>query len=249
VRRVVPGIVAAVLLAATAVHAQIPRQMTPSADAKDFNGLWVISNRGARGYLDQDLKALMVAPLLTPFAKAQMAKNTPELDPSAACLPAMPRHMSGPYPIHITQTPAMVTFLFEYETTFRNIYLDDRERPEDEARYMGFALGKWEGDTLVVETTNLNEKAWLQADGTPVTPTTKLTERIRKIEDGKTLEVIMKIEDPAVFTRPVFRQYLYNFKPDWQLSEYYCAEGNRDDPQNQKAGQPGSLGGAKGKRK
>lgn len=215
----------------------------PPADPKDFSGLWVISNRSPKGYLDETGAALK-GEFLTDKARGLKAKNTPQKDPSAQCLPAMPRHLSGPYPIHFTQSPMMLTQLFEYETTFRIIYLDGRARPDPEdTRWMGFALGKWEGNTLVVETTNLKDEAWLQADGTPTSYKTRLTERYNRVEDGRTLEVSLKIEDPDLFTRPVFRKYVYNYKPEWEIREYYCAEGNRDDPLNQKEGQPGSLGG------
>ena len=65
-------------------------------------------------------------------------------------------------------------------------------------------------------------------------------EKIRRV-DCKTLEDVMMIEDPAVFTRPVYRKYVYNLRDDWDLMEYFCAEGNRDNVFDQKEGQQGSL--------
>lgn len=159
------------------------------------------------------------------------------------CLPSIPRQISGPYPIEIVQRPGRVVMLFEWDTVFRIIYTDGREHPDPEAdqRWMGHAIGKWDGDTLVVDTANFNGKAWLEGRGVPMSRQAHLVERMHLIEDGKTLEIVQKYEDPVYLSRPVWRKYLYNLHNDWSINEYLCNEGNRDNAFAQKPGQPGSL--------
>jgi hypothetical protein len=155
-----------------------------------------------------------------------------------------PRHMGWPYPLQIVQTKAVTVILFEADTTYREVYTDGRKhKPEDDPAWMGHSIGRWEGDTLVVDTVGVKETAWLDGDGAPISDQFHVVERIRRIEGGRTLEDIIRIEDPKVFTTPVFKRIVYNLKPDWSLMEYVCQEGNRDDVTQQRPGNPGSLGG------
>jgi hypothetical protein len=216
-----------------------PEAAAAISDPRDLQGLWVISNRSLRGFRDEAMQPLQ--DYLTPAAAKTRAAANVALDPSARCMTMFPRQMGWPYPLKIVQTKAVTLILFEADQVFRQIHTDGSSHPDaDEQRWLGHSIGHWEGDTLVVDTTNFNPNAWLEADGTPMTENTHITERIRLV-DGKTLEDVMMIEDPAVFTRPVYRKYVYNLRDDWDLLEYFCAEGNRDNVQDQKEGQPGSL--------
>lgn len=219
--------------------------MSPAAaaDPVDLSGLWVISNRSLRGNLDENFQPLKPDQYLTGKGKTALAEVRPALDPSAMCLPSLPRHLSGPYPIEIVQRPGRIAMLFEWDTVFRIIYTDGREHPDpvEDMRWMGHAVGRWEGSTLAVDTANFNGKAWLEGSGLPRSDQARLSERYSLAEGGKTLELIVRIEDPVYLSRPVWRKYLYNLKPDWQISEYLCAEGNRDNVFQQREGQPGSL--------
>jgi hypothetical protein len=217
-----------------------PSAATPAFDPHDLQGLWVISNRTLRGFRDEAMQPL--TDYLTPAAARTKATANVALDPSARCMTMFPRQMGWPYPLQIVQTKAVTLMLFEADQVFRQIHTDGSAHPDaDEQRWLGHSIGHWEGDTLVVDTTNFNPNAWLEADGTPMTENTHITEQIRLADQGKTLEIVMKIEDPAVFTRPVYRKYLYNLRNDWDLMEYFCAEGNRDNVFDQKEGQQGSL--------
>jgi hypothetical protein len=209
-------------------------------DPRNLQGLWVISNRSQRGYRDEAMQPLQ--DYLTPAAAKIRAGRDVALDPSARCMTMFPRQMGWPYPLQIVQTPAVTLILFEADQVFRQIHTDGRSWPDtDEQRWMGYSIGHWAGDTLVVETKQFNPNAWLEADGTPINEHTFITERFRLTDGGKTLENVMKIEDPAVFTRPVYRKYIYNLRNDWALMEYFCAEGNRDNVFDPKEGQKGSL--------
>lgn len=210
-----------------------------ASNPRDLQGLWVISNRSLRGFRDEAMEPLK--DFLTPEAARIKAAADVALDPSARCMTMFPRHMGWPYPLRIVQTDAVTLVLFEADQVFRQIHTDGRKPPDaDEQRWLGYSVGHWEGDTLVALTTNFNPNAWLEGDGTPMTGNMRITERIRRV-DGKTLEDVMKIEDPAIFTRPVYRKYVYNLRDDWELMEYFCAEGNRDNVFDQKEGQQGSL--------
>jgi hypothetical protein len=244
VTRVVLAAVAMLALVACSGSTGDPANASSAADPAavdphDLQGLWVISNRSQRGYRDEAMEPLQ--DYLTPAAAKTRAQANVALDPSARCMTMIPRQMGWPYPLRIVQTDAVTLILFEADQVFRQIHTDGRAHPdEDDQRWMGHSIGHWEGDTLVVDTTNFNPNAWLEADGTPMTVNTHITERIRRV-DATTLEDVMKIEDPAVFTRPVYRKYVYNLRDDWELLEYFCAEGNRDNVFDQQEGQEGSL--------
>ena len=229
-------------LPCSAVPAQAPIAANTVA-APDLSGLWVVSNRSSRGNLDEDFAPLKPEQYLTGKGKSALTGVRPALDPSSMCLPSIPRHLSGPYPIEIVQRPGRIAMLFEWDTVFRIIYTDARQHPDPEAdqRYMGHAIGHWDGATLIVDTTNFNGKAWLEGSGLPMSDKAHLTEWYSLTEGGKTLQLIVKMEDPEYLSRPVWRKYLYNLKNDWAISEYFCAEGNRDNAFQQKEGQPGSI--------
>lgn len=243
------ALIVAALLAAAATPALAQLDVPPTAATKanknprpagaDLTGVLAISNRSQRGALTADFKPIPGGWPYTDWAAQQRKDAHPALDPSAACLPMMPRHMGFPYPIQIVQQKGLVVILFEAERVYRVIYTDERPFPDDgDTPWLGNSIGHWEKDVLVVETRDINPKAWLDGGGTPITEGLKITERFRKIDGGKSLEIVMKLDDPKVFKQPVFQRYVYNYKPDWELKEYLCNEGNRD---NALAGQDGSL--------
>lgn len=213
-----------------------------SESLTDLTGLWVVSNRSLRGNRDEDFNLLEPEDYLNASGLEAISTVRPAYDPSAMCLPSIPRHLGGPYPIEIIQNEDRVVQLFEYDNVFRIIYTDGREHPDpiEDQRFMGHAIASWEGETLVVDTQNFNGKAWLAANGLPVSPKAHLTEWYSLIEDGLTLQLIVKYEDEEYFTRPIWQNYYFNLKNEWGIREYFCAEGNRDNVFNQQ-GLPGSL--------
>ena len=107
-------------------------------------------------------------------------------DPTGFCLPVGPaRGIQAPFPFQIVQTPQMVAILFEYQRTYRMIYTDGRKPPDDIHEYpewMGFSTGRWEGDTLVVDTIAIDDRTWLDTAGHQHSDKLRLTERFRKSE-------------------------------------------------------------------
>jgi hypothetical protein len=219
-----------------------PASSASAATPPSLSGLWAISNRSMRGPLDQNMKPIQ-GETLTAEGAARKKAARPGFDPSALCLPALPRHLTGPYPIQIVQEPGIVVTLFEWNTIFRVVYLDGRPHPDPlvETRWMGHSVGRWEGDVLVVETTNFNGKGWLTGDGVAVSDKARLTEWISRAADGKTLQIKTRLEDPDHLVQPIWSNLVFNLKKDWELKEYICGEGNRDNVLQPQADNPGSL--------
>lgn len=238
--------VLALLLAASTIalpaNAALAQHIA-TADPVDFSGLWVISNRSQNGNLDEHLQPMQPADYLTPAALEATREVRPALDPSVLCLPGLPRHFSGPYPIEIVQRPGRVAMLFEWDTVFRLIYTDGRDHPDplDDTRFFGHATARWEGETLVVDTANFNGKTWLMGNGIPISTEARMTERISLEDGGQTLVIAVRFEDPVNLTRPVHRRHVYNRRDDWAIREYICAEANRDNVFSSQQGGMGSL--------
>ncbi len=227
------------------IHAQAPDAVSvqTAADPVDFSGLWVISNRSQNGNLDESLQPMQPTDFLTQAGLEATREVRPAYDPGVLCLPALPRHFSGPYPIEIVQRPGRLVMLFEWDTVFRIVYTDGRDHPDplDDTRFMGHASARWEGDTLVVDTANFNGKTWLQGNGIPISTEARMTERISLEDDGRTLVIAVRFEDPVYLSRPVHRRHVYNLRQDWAIREYICAEANRDNVFNNQDDGLGSL--------
>jgi len=150
-----------------------------------------------------------------------------ELDPTIYCLPhGFPRALTVNYPFEIVQTPKVVYMLFESTQMTRRIYLDGRKLPEAYPySFMGFSTGKYEGDTLVVETVGLNELTWVDGRAIPHTEDLRVTERIRRASPTA-LEIDIQFNDPKSFSRPWGDKKTFEAKPDWQIMEMigYCED-------------------------
>jgi len=149
-------------------------------------------------------------------------------DPEALCLPdGFPREALSPYATQILQPPGYVVILYEYERFWRIIPTDGRPHPKDvELTWMGDAVGRWEGDTLVVDTIGLKE--W-ELDGRDHMHSDALhvIERFRRT-DARTIDYEMTIDDPKIFTKPWSQKFIMRLHPTWKLLEQVCEENNRD---------------------
>lgn len=210
-----------------------PNQPKPSADPKDFNGVWWLL-----GYSYLLGPEPGVAPPLKPQYKELLkkrirAKNAgrPEADSASQCFPhGMPRLMESPYPIEIVQTPGQVTFLHEVAHNVRRIWID-RPMPKDQPlTWLGYSEGHWEGDTLVVTTQRINDRTTIDDEGTSKSTSLKTTERFRKIDGGARIEMVMTIDDPVTLTQPYSYTRYYYWRPDIRPMEYVCEENNRNAP-------------------
>ena len=150
-------------------------------------------------------------------------------DPTQRCIPpGIPRTMLQPFPWEIVQARDRVIMIFEYQSLVRQIFMDGREHPKDlEPTYMGHAIGKMEGDTLVVDTVGFNDKTWLDPKGLPHSEALHVVERIRRV-DHDTLNVGYTIDDPKSYAKPWTAQVVFKLHPEWQIQEYVCAENNRN---------------------
>jgi hypothetical protein len=113
--------------------------------------------------------------------------------------------------------------VFEYDHLIRQIYTDGRGHRDDLAPgWMGDSIGHWEGDTLVVETTNFNDKTWIDRRGVPHSEQLKLIERMHVNEEGL-LQIDITVEDPIAFTEPWSGQRFYG-RVDWNVEEFVCMD-------------------------
>lgn len=157
--------------------------------------------------------------------------NLNYVDPRALCyLPGVPfSNYATPYNgYQIVQTPERVLILSEWNHTYRHIPLNGRPHVGQNIRlWMGDSRGRWEGDTLVVDVTNFNDKTWLSGDGEFHSEALHIVERFTLI-DGDTIRYEATVEDPKVFTRPWTLAFNFNrAETGYELFEYACHEGNR----------------------
>ena len=203
-----------------------------AADGKpDLSGTWETEG-GYFGNLARDLKPGDL--LMYPWAEALVAENQRNLhknDPMVACLPpGVPRINLGgnrtmPHPFKIVQTPALVVLLYETSTnqTFRQVFLDNRPLPADpQPSWLGYSVGRWEGDTLVIETNGLNGRAWIDTgSGHPQTEAGRVTERFTRRDFGH-MDLDITIDDPKAYQKPWRVKVPVNLLPDSDLIETFC---------------------------
>ncbi len=140
----------------------------------------------------------------------------------------MPLAEIAPAPYKIVQTPGMTVMLYERDTTFRQVYTDGRELPNDpQPAWLGYSVGKWDGDSLVVETIGLNDRSWLDARGHTHSDALHLTERFQRLDFGH-MEVRMTIDDPKTYTKPFTIKLRQRLLPDTDLLESFCVENEKD---------------------
>lgn len=165
------------------------------------------------------------------WAKAErLSRDTPARgydDPTAHCFVAgVPRSMYVPAPFHIVQTPEAVLFLHE-RMSWRTVSLTRREHMPDALRFwQGDSIGRWEGDTLVVETTNLNGKMWLNEVGDVISHAARVVERLTPI-DADTIRYQATVTDPNVYTGPWTIEMPLVRQPG-EMLEVACHEDNQD---------------------
>ncbi|HEY8521862.1 MAG TPA: hypothetical protein VIN61_17455 [Gammaproteobacteria bacterium] len=171
--------------------------------------------------------------VLLPEAEALMKSRLARDDPEANCLPTgVPR--IAPYPWRIVQhppygKPTHLFFLFEGNIhSYRQIFLDGRGHPEDlDPTWYGHSIGRWEGDTLVVETVGFNDRFWFDFKGHPHTEQLEVIERYTRTSYG-TLENVITIIDPGAYAKPFTVKFTATLRPGWELMEYICNENNQD---------------------
>ena len=196
----------------------------------DFSGLWLGDGPG------RDIRlGLMPGEeiVLLPDARALMESRMSNEDPEAQCLPTgVPR--IAPYPWRFVQTPLQgeathLYILFEGNIhSYRQIFIDGREHGEDlNPTWYGHSIGRWDGDTLVIDTIGFNDRFWFDFAGHPHTGQLHTIERYRRT-DLSTMEIETTIIDPGAYAKPFTVKFSASLRPDWDLMEYICNENNQD---------------------
>jgi hypothetical protein len=152
-------------------------------------------------------------------------------DPDAHCLPqGTPKIDSVQYPYKIIQTPNSYVIIYETFNYWRQIFTDGREvNPDANPTWMGYSVGKWDGDTFVVDTRGFNGKIWLDQLGRPSTEKMHVIERFRRINYG-TLMIDITIDDPGAYTKPFSVTQEIKLRPGMEPLEFICGENNTDLP-------------------
>ena len=183
------------------------------------------------GNIANDLPASDDPTPFQPWARALVAQRVADFgkdSPHARCLPQAPPSAWATFDMQkIVHTADSVTILQEYMAQYRQIFMDGRPLPTDpEPTFKGYSVGKWEGDTLVVETIGYKEN-WLDGQGRPLTEQARTIERIRRVNYG-TLEVEMTIDDPKAYTKPwKTRTVKLGLVLNTDVMEYICNENEK----------------------
>ena len=170
---------------------------------------------------------LPLQPWAADVLKKRRADNSKD-NPEANCMPMgiMQSHTQG-YPRRFFQSPTLLLILYEAWHNFRQMYLDGRPLPPQsddlQPQWYGYSIGKWEGDTLVTETTGFRDDGWLDIAGSPMTSAAKVTERFRRVNFGR-MDIDVTIDDPKAYTRPWTVQVRQKILVDLDMMEMICAE-------------------------
>jgi hypothetical protein len=171
---------------------------------------------------------LPLQPSAAELVKARGSQNSKD-NPDAHCLPMglMQFHNHG-MPRKMIQTPGLVVIAYEANYGLRFIFTDGRSLPDKDAQpwWYGYSIGRWDGDTLVVDTTGFKDGGWLDIIGHPLTDAARLTERFRRPNYG-TLEIDITVDDPKAYTRPWTVRVNQRILLGSELMEFVCLENQK----------------------
>jgi hypothetical protein len=225
-----------------------PAPRMPDGTTPDLSGIWDVERRPCIeatspfgcsadtldgipvGFIDITTGAAD-SPPMQPWAEAlvkQHRENGWRDDPNLRCLPHAPPRMWANFVMQkVIHTSDSVTILDEYMSQYRQIFLDGRALPKDpEPIFTGYSVGKWEGDTLVIETIGIKGN-WFDPEGHPLTEQARLIERIRRVDYGN-LHIEVTVDDPKAYTRPWTRIIRLRLVLNADLLEYICNENEKD---------------------
>jgi hypothetical protein len=198
----------------------VPQGPTPrSLDGKpDLSGVWTLSREVASE-----------TPALLPGAAAvmkQRSESNYKDNPVGLCLP-WGLTFDVPAPFRFVQSPSVIVILFEHVFSYRQIFLDGRGHSKDaDPTWMGHSVGRWDGDTLLIDTAGFNDKSWTPARF-PHTEKLHMIERIRRPDLGH-LEIETTFDDPGTYAKPWTSKRVSNLFAGEEIGEYICAENNQD---------------------
>lgn len=192
-----------------------------TADGKpDLSGMWL----GGPAQLPE----LDLLPWAADLARQRTESNSKDYPPTY-CLPAGPVPLLAPGFFKLVHAPNLLLMLFEGDTPgYRQVFLDGRGHPQDlDPTWTGHSTGRWEGDTLVIDSRGFNDKGWMDFEGRPYTEMLHVVQRIRRPDLGR-LEIQVEVEDPGAYGKPWAVSKDASLAPDEEIREYICTENNRD---------------------
>ena len=169
--------------------------------------------------------ALPYQPWAKDLVKARQSEQRVN-DPMSRCIPIGPiRLHTWNGPRKLVQTPGLLIVMNEPDTSYRQIFTDGRPLPAKDADpwWYGYSVGRWEDDTLVVETTGFRDDGWLDIIGNPLTNAGRMTERFRRPNFGA-LEIDITIDDPKAYTKPFTVRVSQRIMLDTELIEFICED-------------------------
>jgi hypothetical protein len=205
----------------------------------DLSGVWNMQSSAATRYLSYAFSG--EEPPMTAWALEIFKKNKPSFGPRAVedsndpvnpttvnalgCFPpGVPRIYLHPFPMEIVQTPGRVMMLFEFGHFFRQIFTDGRAHNSDLGPlWLGDSIGRWDGETFVIDTIGFNDKTWVDRAGHPHSDALHVVERLRRV-DQNTLQNDITIEDPKAYSRPWGGQIRFQSRPTWNITEMVCED-------------------------
>jgi len=202
------------------------------ADGKpDLSGIW----NAPTGYLRNLALDLKEEVPFQPWARALYEERAAglhwKIEPDANCLPqGVPKVLLAPAPWRVIQTPGIVFFVHEAFNLWWQAFVDGREfvpHADVSPTWHGYSTGKWEGDTLVIDSRGFNGKVWLDQLGKPTTEALHVTTRIRRKDFGH-MDIGITIDDPGAYTRPWGATVEVSLLPDTDLMEFICLENEKD---------------------
>ena len=215
-----------ILVVFVALAPQLLGQATPGSKDKspdkrpELWGVW---------YMQGTTKVNLIPPEdapLTPWGADRLKVNRKQPLPEAICRPpGVPTIWQIPGPFEIIPTPDRILIFHEQEHLVRQIYLNRQHPAEMLPTWMGNSVGRWEGDTLIVDTTGFNELTWADLWGLPHSDQFHVVERIR-LASPDVLQVEITVEDPKAYTKPWTAVRKFDRKPDWEIGENICEDNN-----------------------
>ena len=194
-----------------------------TADGKpDLSGIWQRISLKYERNIAADLKPGEIQPWAQALVR-QRAEDLQKDHMSVQCLPWGPSYSNSARKAKIVQTPGLLLMLDE-DLTYRQIFLDGRTlETEPNPSWMGYSVGRWEGDTLVVDSFGFNDRTWLDRDGHPHSEALRTTERYRRLDFGH-MQIEITLNDPKVYGRPWTVSLSAQLNPDTELLESVCNE-------------------------
>jgi len=232
-------------LASGAPDLKAPAPRTPD-DKPDFSGMWfanvpsrnncrtgdcIQEERMAREQINIGTKLPGGLPY-TEWSKEQMKPrraNGGREDPHTYCMPPnFPRAWTLPQYMRIVQTPGMMVVLHEFNEAYREVYLDGRPLPKNpNPTWNGYSTGHWEGETLVIETNGIRDDMWLDIQGSPITESARVTERLKRINFGL-MQIEIAVDDPKAYTKPWSVTVEMAVQVDTQMLGEICIDNEQD---------------------